>query len=309
MLNVRIKQLIHAIVLSEELNYVRAAERVFLTQSALSRSIQGLEETLGVRLFERSVHAVSLTPVGTAFVKRARLLVGDAERLQQDMRRQAAGEGGAVSFGVGPMMAGVLIPAMLEGVRVRYPGLRIQVVTHQPDVLLAQLNQRQIEFFIADIRALQSGRDLEILPLPLQAGGFLCRSAHPLLQRGPVALPDVLRYGLYAACMSDALHQLVKPALQLSAHEDLPILAESNDLRMLKAMTLNSDVILLATLSCAEEELQAAHLVPLVLSDTLNLHAEPGIVSLKQYRVSPPGRMIIDSILAQQIRDAAPGSL
>jgi DNA-binding transcriptional LysR family regulator len=65
---------------AEELHYGKAAERLFVSQSALSRSVQSLEEALGVILFERSTRKVKLTAAGEAFAVEARLALVHIER-------------------------------------------------------------------------------------------------------------------------------------------------------------------------------------------------------------------------------------
>ena len=67
-----LRHLQHFIVVAEELNFTRAADRVHIVQSALSSSIRGLEEELQVRLFVRSTRQVRLTPAGLAFLEKAR---------------------------------------------------------------------------------------------------------------------------------------------------------------------------------------------------------------------------------------------
>ena len=67
-----LRHLQHFIVVAEELNFTRAADRVHIVQSALSSSIRGLEEELRVRLFVRSTRQVRLTPAGRAFLEKAR---------------------------------------------------------------------------------------------------------------------------------------------------------------------------------------------------------------------------------------------
>ena len=69
-----------AIALAEYLNFSRAAERLHLTQPALSKQIVELEAQLGLRLFERSHQNVDLTDAGRAFVEEAREAVLHAER-------------------------------------------------------------------------------------------------------------------------------------------------------------------------------------------------------------------------------------
>ena len=73
--DIRLSQLQYFTVLAEELNFHRASERVFITQSALSRGIAELERTLGARLFDRDHRHVRLTRPGHEFLPHARQLL------------------------------------------------------------------------------------------------------------------------------------------------------------------------------------------------------------------------------------------
>ena len=59
-----LRQLQHLLLLADELHFARASERAFLSQSAFSRSIQALEESVGLRLFDRDLRLVRPTPSG-----------------------------------------------------------------------------------------------------------------------------------------------------------------------------------------------------------------------------------------------------
>src|SRR5690606_36000154 len=65
-------------------NFVKAAERLFVTQSTVSARIQSLEQQLGCRLFERNKGSASLTPAGRRFQKHATALLRTVERARQD---------------------------------------------------------------------------------------------------------------------------------------------------------------------------------------------------------------------------------
>ena len=70
-----LKRLRYAIGLADELNFARAAEKLHLSQPALSRSIQTLEEELGMLLFDRDNRNVAVTTAGAVFLDRARQLL------------------------------------------------------------------------------------------------------------------------------------------------------------------------------------------------------------------------------------------
>src|SRR3954447_17485323 len=96
-----LKQLEYLIAVAEEGSFTRAAERLFVTQPALSHQIKALEETVGGALLERRPNAVQLTPMGRAFLPHASAAV------------RAADEAHRAAASVGMLEAGELRPASL----------------------------------------------------------------------------------------------------------------------------------------------------------------------------------------------------
>ena len=78
-----LRQLRHAVTLGKLLNYTKAAQELGLTQSALSRSIQAIEERVQVRLFDRDRGGVRLTELGRLYIARANTLLREAEELDR----------------------------------------------------------------------------------------------------------------------------------------------------------------------------------------------------------------------------------
>ena len=106
-------QLRHLIALADTGSFSSAAERVFLTQPALSRSIQSLEDELGATLFDRIGRRAELTPMGRDILERARLLVLDAQDLQDRARATALGRMGKLRVGMGSGPAALLMTPLL----------------------------------------------------------------------------------------------------------------------------------------------------------------------------------------------------
>lgn len=90
------------VTLAEELSFTLAAKKLFLTQSALSRQIKELEDSLGVALFDRSTRKVTVTPAGIAFVEEARAALVHTERARQMARAVAQGQEASLSVGFSP---------------------------------------------------------------------------------------------------------------------------------------------------------------------------------------------------------------
>ena len=134
---------------AEELHFGRAALRLHISQPPLSRTIQQLEEELGVKLLERTRRHVELTPAGIAFQRRARQLLSIAETAIDETHRAADGRSGvlAVSF-VGSAMFTIL-PTVLHEMRQRYPAVEFQLHEMTTDQQVpALLNGRTQAAFI-----------------------------------------------------------------------------------------------------------------------------------------------------------------
>jgi DNA-binding transcriptional LysR family regulator len=100
---VELRQLRYFVAVAEELHFGRAAERLHMSQSPLSRAIRELERDLGVVLFVRTTRRVELTPAGTALLERARGVLSEMEQAIGDARQAAAdAPEEVVAVGYGP---------------------------------------------------------------------------------------------------------------------------------------------------------------------------------------------------------------
>jgi DNA-binding transcriptional LysR family regulator len=87
-----LRHLRYFLAVAETLNYTRAAERLVMASSPLSRSIQQLEAELGGPLFARGTRKVELTALGEALIPHAERTLADVERLKQDMHNRVLGQ-------------------------------------------------------------------------------------------------------------------------------------------------------------------------------------------------------------------------
>src|SRR5262245_3733936 len=118
-----LKQLQYLVALSEHLNFTRAAEACFVTQSTLSAGLKELEDALGAQLVERDRQTVIMTPIGSEIAQRARTVLAATQDLVD-----AAGAGsepmtGVVRLGVIPTIAPFVLPQIVQTMRARFPKL------------------------------------------------------------------------------------------------------------------------------------------------------------------------------------------
>ena len=114
-------------VLSEELHFGRAAKRLGVVQSGLSRTLQGLEEEVGVSLVERTSRKVWITRAGETFLEHARTCLESAEDAVRAARSGASGEVGRLRLGVAKGAAQPALGALLARFRGRHPGVALSL--------------------------------------------------------------------------------------------------------------------------------------------------------------------------------------
>src|SRR3954453_3053077 len=99
---VELRQLRYFVAVAEELHFGRAAERLHMSQSPLSRAIRELERDLGLVLFVRTTRRVELTPAGSVLLERSRRALAEIDGAITDARRSMQSEDVVLRLGYGP---------------------------------------------------------------------------------------------------------------------------------------------------------------------------------------------------------------
>jgi DNA-binding transcriptional LysR family regulator len=99
---IELRQLRYFVAVAEELHFARAAERLHMSQSPLSRVIRDLERELGVVLFVRTTRRVELTPAGSLLLERARRALAEIDGAVAEARRITGSGDGVLRLGYGP---------------------------------------------------------------------------------------------------------------------------------------------------------------------------------------------------------------
>jgi LysR family hydrogen peroxide-inducible transcriptional activator len=141
------------VVLARTKNFTRAAEELHLSQSALSRAIQKLEDQLGQPLFERKPREVVLTELGELLLQRAKHILQLMEDTFSELSE--AGRRGRIRLGAIPTIAPYFLPSLLSSFAKKYPDIAVIVQEDTTENLIKRCHHGEI--------------DLAILALPLMA--------------------------------------------------------------------------------------------------------------------------------------------
>ncbi len=133
-------------LVAELQGFTSAAQRLGISQSAVSHAIKGLEQELGVELFRRHQSLVELSDIGQQLLLRARAMLGLANTLQQEAADARGMKRGTLRIGsFGPTASIRLLPRILERFRQLHPGIEVHV-DEGPDRQVVQwLDERRID--------------------------------------------------------------------------------------------------------------------------------------------------------------------
>ena len=192
----QLRQLQHLVALAEQGSFGLAAQAVHLSQPALSRSIDTLEDSLQARLVDRAYGTVRFTQAGELVLARARELLADAQQIQRDVLQLEGLAIGSLAVGLGPFAASTLGRMALSLMAQRHPQLLMRMEVADTATLGERLHRRQLDLFIADTRDLKKQPGLKLTRLPDLPVSFFVQPKHPLRRLKQVTLEKAMAYPL-----------------------------------------------------------------------------------------------------------------
>jgi DNA-binding transcriptional LysR family regulator len=184
-----IRSLACFVAVAEELHFRRAAERLHLTQPALSQRIQALEQTIGTVLLDRDRRRVALTPAGRAFLEPARAAVANAMLAKAQALRAVRGEVGRLRLGFTVIASYGVLPEAVRAFRTRFPDVEVELAEMNSPLLEAALAAGEIDLGVLHPPLGTPG--LAIHALPDQPLVLALPAGHPLAAKAVVQVTDL----------------------------------------------------------------------------------------------------------------------
>ncbi|HMO45811.1 MAG TPA: LysR family transcriptional regulator [Rubrivivax sp.] len=176
----------------EHRSFRKAAAVLHLTQPAVTKAVAALEQTLGVKLFDRVPHGVELTVHGRSFAPRVSAIFDELRRAAQELVQVNSGAAGRVRVGVVPMPAIPLLPLALNGLLLQHPGVQVSVVEERETELAERLRKRDIEVAVLRLSLIDPGEDMVVHALYDERLCVVARAGHPLAARRTLSWSELL---------------------------------------------------------------------------------------------------------------------
>ena len=172
-------------------HFTRAAERLSISQPALSRSIARLEEELGVPLFDRQGRSVVLNPCGLRFYEHATIILQEMKKAKQDLLNRQDPHYGEISLAFLKSLGIDFIPRMVRSYLDRYPHVHFHFSQNSTAAMIDQLKRGEIDFCLTSVISVMP--EIEWQPLWTEEIFIVTHRDHPLASRENVKLADLVR--------------------------------------------------------------------------------------------------------------------
>ncbi len=168
-----------------------AAERLFLTQPALTKAIHRLENEIGAPLLQRRGRRIALTALGELLLERTRHLRQVMDDATREVKSFAGGLTGHIRLGCAPTIARYFLPEILPTLLAEAPGVTVELDTALSDVLWEQLREGFLDLAITQITL--PGKGFAVIPVMDDDAVVVAGKDHPIFN-GPYTVRDLARY-------------------------------------------------------------------------------------------------------------------
>jgi DNA-binding transcriptional LysR family regulator len=173
----------YLIAIAEEGSFARAAEKLGMTQPALSKSVRALERSLGVKLLDRGRYGARPTSYGLALARHAQSIDAELNVARSEIAAMRTGRAGSVCIGCGPSEATRLLPIALTRLRARVPDLQVSVLYGLNEALMPMVRHGEVDLALSSIPPRASDPDLRHVQVHTDRATVVVRQGHPLLAK------------------------------------------------------------------------------------------------------------------------------
>ncbi|MFC6283655.1 MULTISPECIES: LysR family transcriptional regulator [Polaromonas] len=205
---VTMRQLRAFVAVAQDESITRAAQRLHLTPSALSMLISSLEGELAVRLFERTTRRIALTDAGLELLPSIKKVFENLDDAFDGLRQLSDRRSGRFAVATSPLLAATLLPPLLAGFRVRFPGIRVDLFDLPVDGIAQAVRSGQADFGVCTADTEMPG--LVLTTLYQDRLMLACQSDHPLADRREVRWAELAGEPLALLRHGSGLRSLVE---------------------------------------------------------------------------------------------------
>ena len=287
-----IQQLRHLMAAVEHRNLLKAADKTFISQSGLSRSIKSLEQRLGVPLLIRGPKGVEPTVYGHSVLRRAKVILNEVAKSIQEVRAIEQARVGEVTFGITPNYATYLVPQLLTELHRDRPGLRVTVITDGFVELIERVKSESIDFAFGLIGQVRRSDGIVIEAIRAHRSRVMVSASHRLELQGTGTSAD-LASAEWAMLSGEGVQRSFGLFFETRG---LPVPAQvlrSNSISLVRQMVKDSNVLSILPEEVVHADIEAGEIVALECETPVE-QTRVGLFFREGGLLTPQAELVID---------------
>ena len=267
-----------------------AAERIGLTQPALSRRIQQLEEDLGVELLVRGRKGAVLTEIGRLVQSEAQGIVARYEQMREMVSSQQRLEGGTVRIGGGATAVSFILPEAIAAFQAAYPRVRFHMREAGSSEIADNVATGHLELGVVTLPV--RDRELEVTPLTNDMIVLVARHDHPIAQRRRVRILDLADQAFVAFEAGSALRQIIDSKLRDAGVEVNVVMELRSIPAILRMVSTTGNLAFVSQLGIAQQ----SEIIALPIQG-LRIERRLAVIARRGVTLSPAADAFTDRLL------------
>ncbi len=254
---------------ANRLSFTKAASELFITQPAISKHIQELEEEYEIKLFDRNGSKIALTHAGTVLLKHAKNIFELYREIDFDMSTLINQRSGLLRLGASTTISQYIIPPLLAKFHLKLQDVKVSLLNGNTEQIEHALVQQEIEIGIVEGQS--KNKLIKYTSFLKDELVLVCNSINPLFQRDEIQLDDLKKMQFLIREQGSGTLEVIEHALKPFdiKGSDLHVEMQLGSTESIKSYLMNSDCVAFMSIHAVRKELQSGELAILDIKNLL----------------------------------------
>ncbi|KAF2338238.1 LysR family transcriptional regulator [Flavobacterium tistrianum] len=245
------------------LNFTKAATELYITQPAVSKHIQELEETYKTKLFERNGSKIALTPAGKILLKYTKSIFDIYREIDFEMSSFNAERQGLLRLGASTTISQYIISPVLASFHQKQKDIKVNLLNGNTEQIENALINKEIEIGIVEGHS--KNQSIKYIPFLKDELVLVCNSNNPLVKQNEISVNDLKSMKFITRERGSGTLEVIEFALKKAGlkFSDLQIEMQLGSTESIKSYLLNSDCFAFMSIHAVRKELKNKELIVL----------------------------------------------
>ncbi|WP_433830610.1 LysR family transcriptional regulator [Flavobacterium anhuiense] len=245
------------------LNFTKAATELYITQPAVSKHIQELEETYKTKLFERNGSKIALTPAGKILLKYTKSIFDIYREIDFEMSSFNKERQGLLRLGASTTISQYIISPVLASFHQKQKDIKVNLLNGNTEQIENALINKEIEIGIVEGQS--KNQSIKYIPFLKDELVLVCNSKNPLVKQNEISVNDLKSMKFITRERGSGTLEVIEFALKKAGlkFNDLQIEMQLGSTESIKSYLLNSDCFAFMSIHAVSKELKNKELIVL----------------------------------------------